>query len=246
MWRQELDSEHPFQLGAFCDSTQYWPQGWLPVAASRGKQLSKTHFTFYRAGCRAALVSLRYSQQQRQTLPHSYGPTPSRPACLPPNGTAEQGPRAARSYRAAPAPQPPRSDPASEKDGSAQRRSPPPHRSRGPRPSSVGAAATTSSKVAGRGRPQGRLPAGPSSPPLSTQRGAHPPGRARCPWRRGLAGARRGQAREPCAQGRSRGAAMTGGPAPAPIGRWRRKGRGEGVVPGCGRAQPEVGVPLLG
>lgn len=99
-------------------------------------------------------------------LPHSNGPTPSRPACLPPKGTAEQGPRAARSYRAAPAPQPPRSDPASEKDGSAQRRSPPPHRSRGPRPSSVGAAATTSSKVAGRGRPQGRPPAGPSSPPL--------------------------------------------------------------------------------
>lgn len=206
--------ERPFQLGAFCDSTQYWPQGWLPVAASRGKQLSKTHFTFYRAGCRAALVSLRYSQQQRQTVPHSCGSTPSRPACLPPNGTAEQGPRAARSYRAAPAPQPPRSDPASEKDGSAQRRSPPPHRSRGPRPSSVGAAATTSSKVAGRGRPQGRPPAGPSSPPLPSPPSAaltHP----------GVHGAHGGAG-------------------------WRALGRGEGVAPGCGRAQPEVEVPLLG
>lgn len=74
--------ERPFQLGAFCDSTQYWPQGWLPMAASRGKQLSKTHFTFYRAGCRAALVSLRYSQQQHTHTPAARllrGPPASHP-----------------------------------------------------------------------------------------------------------------------------------------------------------------------
>lgn len=147
----------------------------------------------------------------------------------------EQGPRAARSSRGAPARQAPRP---------ARRMAAP----TGDPRRQTGAAVPTRSKVAGRARPQGRSLAGPSSlpPPLSPHRGAHLPGRARCPWRRELTGARRRQARDRCAQGRGTGAAMTGDPAPAPIGQRRRKGRGEGTLPGSGRARPEVRVALLG
>lgn len=244
--------ERLFQLGAICDSMQYWPQGWLPVAASRGKQLSKTHFTFYRAGCRAALVSLRYSQQHRQTLP-PFPPTLQRPdsfaARLPPTqrhggaGT-ESRPFIPCRARTATTTVRPR-----QREGR-QRAEAIPAATQEPRPQALIRGCRCHDQLEGRRerttpRPPSRWPFLPS-PPLSTQRGAHPPGRARCPWRRGLAGARRGQAREPCAQGRGAGAAMTGGPAPAPIGRWRRKGRGEGGCPDAGELSRKLGCRSWG
>lgn len=240
--------ERPFQLGAFCDSTQYWPQGWHPVAASRGKQLKQN--TLYILPSRVQICSGFFAIQPAAT-PDS--PTLLRPdsfaARLPPTqrhggaGT-ESRPFIPCRARTATTTVRPR-----QREGR-QRAEAIPAATQEPRPQALIRGCRCHDQLEGRRerttpRPPSRWPFLPS-PSLSTQRGAHPPGRARCPWRRGLAGARRRQAREPCAQGRSTGAAMTGGPAPAPIGRWRRKGRGEGGCPDAGELSRKLGCRSWG